>query len=37
MTFMASRMLSKDDENDLKEAFQSLDLDGNGILSKEEL
>lgn len=37
MTFMASRMLSKDDEDDLKEAFQCLDLDGNGILSKEEL
>jgi calcium-dependent protein kinase len=37
MTFIVTRMLSREDENDLREAFSALDTDGNGILSKEEL
>ena len=37
MTFMANRMIHKQDLEQLENAFQSLDADGNGILTKEEL
>ena len=37
ITFMANRMISKDDLKDLEKAFAALDADGNGILTREEL
>lgn len=37
MTFMTTRLLSKQDEKELRQTFISLDKDGNGILSREEL
>jgi len=37
LTFFATRTLSSTDSAELMKAFQSLDTDGNGILSKEEL
>ena len=34
---MASQMINKEDSNELMKAFTSIDTDGNGILSREEL
>jgi hypothetical protein len=37
LTFMASQMVSREDNQELMKAFMALDADGNGILSREEL
>jgi len=37
MTFIVTRMLSKNDSTDLMKAFQSLDQDCNGIITRDEL
>jgi calcium-dependent protein kinase len=37
ITFIASQMATKEDNQEMLEAFASLDTDGNGVLSKQEL
>lgn len=37
MTFMASMLMNKQEEKELLAAFQALDLDGNGVLTIDEL
>ena len=37
ITFIASQMTSKEDNDELLKAFTALDADGNGVLSREEL
>lgn len=37
LTFMASRMTTKEDRDELMNAFSALDTDGNGVLSRAEL
>lgn len=37
MTYMAGHYMTKNEEKEMLEAFQALDLDGNGVLSVEEL
>ena len=34
ITFMASQMTSKEDNDELMKAFTALDADGNGVLSR---
>ena len=37
MTYMANILVSKEEKDELLAAFQALDEDGNGILTKQEL
>lgn len=37
MTFMASMLMTKKEKDELLVAFQALDLDGNGVLTVDEL
>lgn len=37
LSFIATQVLSHKDKEDIRKAFQSLDKDGNGYLSKKEL
>jgi Ca2+-binding EF-hand superfamily protein len=37
MTYMAGHYMTKNEEKEMLEAFQTLDLDGNGVLSIDEL
>lgn len=37
ITFIASQMTNKEDNEELLKTFSSLDTDGNGVLSKQEL
>lgn len=37
IAFIASQITSKEDNEELEKAFKSLDTDGNGVLSREEL
>ena len=37
ITFIASQMTTKEDNDELLKAFTALDTDGNGVLSREEL
>lgn len=37
MTYMAGHYMTKNEEKEMLEAFQALDLDGNGVLSVDEL
>jgi Ca2+-binding EF-hand superfamily protein len=37
MTYMANLLGSKEEREELLTAFQALDEDGNGILTKQEL
>lgn len=37
ITFIASQMTTKEDNDELMKAFTALDADGNGVLSREEL
>ncbi|EGR29296.1 protein kinase domain protein [Ichthyophthirius multifiliis] len=37
MTFIASQMVSQNDKEELQKSFRSLDINGDGILSKDEL
>lgn len=37
MTYMASLYMTKNEEKEMLSAFQALDLDGNGVLTVEEL
>ena len=37
LTFISNQFSSKDDLHELENAFRTMDTDGNGILSKDEL
>jgi calcium-dependent protein kinase len=37
ITFIASQISSKEDNQELEKTFRTLDTDGNGVLSREEL
>ena len=37
MTYIAAHYVTKNEEKDLLSAFQALDLDGNGVLTVDEL
>ena len=37
MTYIAGHYVTKNEEKDLIAAFQALDLDGNGVLTVDEL
>lgn len=37
MTFMANMVVSKNEKQELLNTFEALDLDGNGVLTVDEL
>lgn len=37
MTYMANLYMTKNEEKELLASFQALDLDGNGVLTVDEL